>query len=530
MFTSKIHTLKATLLLAVFTTLFSGCLKNDIPYPHIPAGFSSIEVEHAIQPASIDSINRKVTFYLDESADLTKVKVTEYTLSPQEFAVYWPDSTLYTEGVDLSRPKLTAVHLFQEYNWTMSAVQNIERYFTVEGQIGASDIDVIGTRIILYLPKNANLKRVKVLTMKLGGPEAQYSPTMVGDYFDFTAPVRVDVTEHGRTTTWIIYAQTTESTVDLNEVDAWTNVAWLYASGQDGRDNRFQYRLATAEDWIDVPMEWTTLSGSTFSARLVHLSPMTTYVARALSDSDISNEIEFTTHTTYDIPNGNLDSWWLDGKIWCPWPEGGEQYFDTGNKGATTLGSSNTYPIEDTPSGSGLAACLESRFVGIGVLGKMAAGNLFAGKYVKTDGTNGILDFGRPFDLHPTRLTGYLKYKTAPISHSSAGFEYLIGQPDTCIVWCALIDADVPFEIRTDPAKRHLFDPNASDVVAYGHVQFGYDIPSYTKFSVELEYKDTHRSPRYMLIVASASKYGDYFTGGNGAVLCIDDYKLEFDY
>ncbi|MCF0214057.1 MAG: hypothetical protein HUK13_06395, partial [Muribaculaceae bacterium] len=169
MFTSKIHTLKATLLLAVFTTLFSGCLKNDIPYPHIPAGFSSIEVEHAIQPASIDSINRKVTFYLDESADLTKVKVTEYTLSPQEFAVYWPDSTLYTEGVDLSRPKLTAVHLFQEYNWTMSAVQNIERYFTVEGQIGASDIDVIGTRIILYLPKNANLKRVKVLTMKLGG-------------------------------------------------------------------------------------------------------------------------------------------------------------------------------------------------------------------------------------------------------------------------------------------------------------------------------------------------------------------------
>ena len=510
--------------------LLSSCLKNDIPYPRIQAGFSSIEVDHSIQAASIDSINRKITFFLDEEADIAKVKVTEFTLSPAEFKVQWPDSAEYCQGVDLREPKLTTVTLFQDYSWTISAEQNIERYFTVADQIGASNIDVPGQRIIIYMPSHADLKHVQVLTMKLAGPNATYSPEMVGTYVDFATPVTVDVTEHGRTSTWTIYVEKTETTVELTEVDPWTNVAWLYGSAQAGRNNRFQYRAAGATDWIDVPEDWTYSEGATFYARLIHLQANSTYQARALSDDETSGIVEFVTESTYTIPNGNLDSWWLDGKVWCPWPQDGERYFDTGNKGATTLGPSNTYPITDTPSGTGQAACLESKFVGVGALGKMAAGNLFAGAYVRTDGTNGILDFGREFTLHPTALTGYLKYKTAPISHSSSAYEYLKGQPDTCIVWCALIDADRPFEVRTNPKDPHIFDPNASDVVAYGKVQYGYDIDNYIPFKVELIYKATNRRPRYMLIVASASKYGDFFTGGNGAIMCIDDFQLEFDY
>ncbi len=33
-----------------------------------------------------------------------------------------------------------------------------------------------------------------------------------------------------------------------------------------------------------------------------------------------------------------------------------------------------------------------------------------------------------------------------------------------------------------------------------------------------------------MIITASASKYGDYFTGGDGAVLYVDDFLFEYDY
>lgn len=87
-----------------------------------------------------------------------------------------------------------------------------------------------------------------------------------------------------------------------------------------------------------------------------------------------------------------------------------------------------------------------------------------------------------------------------------------------------------PFEIRTNPANRHLFNPDAPDVIAYGSMEVGYDVNNYIPFRIELNYKDTARKPRYMLIVASASKYGDYFTGGNGAKLFIDNFSLDFDY
>ena len=35
--------------------------------------------------------------------------------------------------------------------------------------------------------------------------------------------------------------------------------------------------------------------------------------------------------------------------------------------------------------------------------------------------------------------------------------------------------------------------------------------------------------PTYILIVASASKYGDYFTGSTSSVLLLDEFELLFD-
>ena len=49
-------------------------------------------------------------------------------------------------------------------------------------------------------------------------------------------------------------------------------------------------------------------------------------------------------------------------------------------------------------------------------------------------------------------------------------------------------------------------------------------------FEIKLDYKSTQRIPRYILIVASSSKYGDYFTGGAGSTLWLDDLELLYDY
>jgi hypothetical protein len=66
--------------------------------------------------------------------------------------------------------------------------------------------------------------------------------------------------------------------------------------------------------------------------------------------------------------------------------------------------------------------------------------------------------------------------------------------------------------------------------VAYGSFQSGQTIPNYIPFEIELDYRATNRVPTYIMIVASASKYGDYFTGGVGSVLYIDDLELLYDY
>ena len=507
-------------------SLMSSCIKNDIPYPYIQANFLTIEAETQTQGSLIDSTDRKVTLYFPETTDLYNVKISEYTLTPGAELVGEP----FINAIDLSSPQTVTLRLYQEFDWLITANQTIDRYFSLSGQVGSSIIDVSARRVIAYVSDAVDISAVKVESMKLGAEGSTMVPDIAGTTVDFSDEVTVDVTTHGRTEQWHIFVVTTESTVTTVRADAWTSVAWVYGEAEEGKDNGIEYRLVGDTEWTVVPTDWLTVDGGSFYARIIHLSPLTEYEARAFSGTEKGETISFTTGPVTQVPNTTLDEWWLNGKIWNPWPEGGEQFWDTGNKGATTLGTSNSMPTDDTSSGSGWAAKLETRFVGIGSIGKLAAGNLFVGYYVRTDGTNGVLSFGRPFEERPTKMKGYLKYTSAPISHATEGYTSLIGQPDTCIVWCSLIDAPEPFEIRTNPKNRQLFDPSSSIVVAYGKVEFGETIENYIPFEFELNYTATDRRPKYILITASASKYGDFFTGGAGAVLYLDDLELIYDY
>lgn len=523
---SSTYRLTTAAILTLLLALAGGCIKDDIPYPRIQPNFTEFSVEGETKTATIDSATRMVTLYLDQTVDIYSVKVKSWAITE--------GATIVGDGVgqtlDLSTPNYFDLKLYQEYWWTVKAQQTIDYYLTVDGQIGASVIDIPGRRVVVTLPSSANLSKVRILTAKLGSPDATYAPALAGQTVDLRHPLKVTVTDFERPMEWTIYVQVAESTVTTVRADAWTNVAWVYGEGEAGKDFAIEYREAGSDQWTTAPQEWITVDGGKFHARLAHLKSLTKYAARAKSGDETANEVEFTTGIAEEIPNADFDNWWLDGKVWCPWAEGGTKYWDTGNKGATTLGSSNTVPTDDTPSGSGKAAMLETRFVGIGIVGKLAAGNIFAGEYVKTDGTNGILSFGRPFKERPTKLRGYYKYHTAPISSTTAGFHDLKNRPDTCIIWTALIDSEEPFEIRTNPNNRHLFDPDGAEVIAYGKHEIGSDVTDWSRFEFELDYKATDRVPRYILIVASASKYGDYFTGGNGSVLYIDDLELLYDY
>lgn len=514
-------------ILAVVT---AGCIKNDLPYPKLPQYILQLAAEGEKAPAAIDSVNYKAVLYLEETTDIMAVRFSEFVISPEAKA----DPDLLEGSYDMSQPLTVTLSLYQDYPWIITAEQEIERYLTIAGQIGETVIDAVAHRVVVRVPETADLSDLELTSIKLG-PEGitTLSPDLKPGEFDGSQPVEVDVTCHGRTDRWEIYVEKTELVVQTVRVDAWSQVIWAYGAGPADVRNGFRYRRSDSSEWIDVPAEDVSQpeGQGAFSACIPHLEPLTEYVVQSVSGDNLGNEVSAATGSTPVLPDGSFDQWWLNGKIWCPWAEGETPFWDTGNTGAATLGESNVQPSEDVPPGmSGQSAKLETRFVGLFGIGKLAAGSIYTGTFKKIDGTNGILDFGREWTQRPTRLRGYMKYHSVPIDYASAEYADLKGQPDECHIYIAMTDWSAPFEIRTNPKNRQLFNPDSPEVIAYGELIRNSDTDGWTEFEIRLDYRDTSRVPRYLQITCAASRLGDYFTGGSGSCLWVDDLELLYDY
>ncbi len=526
-------------LAAVFAAAISACISNDLPYPWVFPSVESVNIETVdgqgnnllLSEPAIDSVARSIVLELTEWADIENVVVYGLELSEGSTCV---NPEVFAQPLNLTSPVEVELQRYDRVlTWTISATQQIERYFKISSQIGTAVIDAQNHTVKALIPESRSLTGIVVSDIKLGGLSATMTPDLNGQTVDFSSSVDVVVSEFGRDTKWTVSVEQTEVSVDLTSVDAWTNVAWLHGSAEVGKDNGFEYRRADSNEWTKVPTEWITHNGGSFTGRLIHLDAQTQYVARAVSDQESSVEVEFTTGQELQLPNSQLQDWWKDGKVWNPWVEGEASFWSSGNRGACTLGESNTVPMESSSSPTGYAgAILNTKFVGISILGKLAAGNLFAGDFVRVDGTNGVLAFGREFRARPTKLKVRLKYTTAPITDVGKDTPDGIvkGQNDIGIVWCALADWDVQFEIRTNPTNRKLFSRDDAGVIAYGEFTSAQTIEDYIDVEIPLEYVDTNREPKYIVITASASKYGDYFTGGRGATLYIESYELLYDY
>lgn len=506
--------------------LMAGCINNDLPYPRIQQNILELEANGESKAAQIDSMTCVATVYLSEQVDIRNVSFDKYTFSSG--AESSPD--LSQGSYDLSYPQIVTLHKYYDYDWTIKAVQEIERYFVVEGQIGESVVDPIGHRVIVTMPETADLRKLNLERVKLGQADVSVmDPDLTPGLIDLSYPLRVAVTTFGRTEYWTIYVELSELIVSTSSVDAWSQVIWAYGDGPSDVQNGFQYHEVGATEWIDVPMSQVSQTAGAFSCYIPHLKPLTEYVVRTVSGGNYGNEVTVKTQGTADIPNGDFEEWCQIGKIIYPYAEGGVQFWDTGNTGSSTLGKNLTVSSDNTPTGTGLSAQCTTEFVGIAGIGKLGAGSIFTGKFAKVDGTNGILDFGRPWNLRPTKLKGYFQYKTKPIDYVSTEFANYKGEPDTCIIFVALTDWTAPYEIRTNPKNRNLFNKNASYVIGYGEMQYSGTMDSFREFDIDIKYRDTAKEPTYMQITCSTSKYGDYFTGGNGAVLWVDQFSFSWD-
>lgn len=530
-------------MLLLLAAVLCGCIKNDIPFARIPLSITALKVEGEIGTTSFSEKDRTATVTLAETVNPKKVKIDSIGYTDKAVAALSSGDV-----IDLTNDVEVTLSLYQDYVWKIMRNQPIERRLTVSNQVGNAVFDEDKRLVTINITKSASLRDVELVDLKFGPTGAAYNgsteglPAVSWNRYANYAETTIHVTYSDFIDEeWTVKVYNSDSDVLTERADGWVNVAWMYGAGVAGTECGFEYREAGAENWIAVPKEYVTVNGGQFYARVPHLKANTTYECRAFSDGQRAKEVQFSTVDMGSFPNMGFEDWHKSEKsVICPWAKDGSVFWDTGNHGSAIVGEKNvTTNVPDIRPGSTgkYAACLASQNI-LGV--KFAAGNLFVGEYKKTKGTNGILGFGREFASYPTALKGWFKYKTAPIKVVSKGYEHLKNEPDTCIVWVALGDWELSLnaetgqktavEVETDNNNEgKYFDKNDPHVIAYGEMICGEDVNEYKPFEIKLDYRATNRVPTSLLIVCSASKYGDYFTGGE-CVMWIDDFSLVYDY
>ena len=225
------------------------------------------------------------------------------------------------------------------------------------------------------------------------------------------------------------------------------------------------------------------------------------------------------------VVNSDFNDWFHDGKVWYPDLNLTPQYYfwDSGNKGTDSFGTHNLTEPETQIVVSGKAAKLTSS----SIFGIFAAASIYTGKFLDREGMGANISFGIPFTDRPTSFNGYYYYQPGTIDHADDSHEYLKGQTDQCTIYAILTDWNQPFVANTREGK---FINIAGDpaIIAVAEVSSSNTDSGYVPFNLKFNYRNS-RTPKYIVIVASASKWGNFFTGSTESVLYVDQFSLGYE-
>lgn len=357
----------------------------------------------------------------------------------------------------------------------------------------------------------------------------------------------VDAEGKSRVAVWnVVASDATVKTSETKPYEVWTSKAILH--GEILRDMfftpKFRYRVKTeSSEWMMVDAD---LSEKSFSKEIKGLTPGTTYEYQAMDGEQVSSvTCEFTTETEFQPENAGFE--YTSGSVpTLIYGEGQSMWWDTGNHGSATMGSWGGKDVTTSDTSvkhSGKSIKLASQLAGLsGIYEKFAAGNLFAGQYLKTDGTDGVLGWGRPCTSRPTALKVWVRYTPGSVTTDGSHIEK--GSTDKGIIYVAVGDwkssdteygAEWPVVVRTKGPS--LFNPKDAGTIGYGeHIftgNYGTDTETSMKeITIPLDYEGYggyDRKPESIIIVASASQYGDYFEGSTSSVMWLDDMELIYE-
>ena len=406
-----------------------------------------------------------------------------------------------------------------------------------------------------YTIDDVKAKHWYILTYRLpdtgdGDFTVTYDPTMKTYNYDFVVNPVAKNTASLTANAWakFAYLTATDITTENDKVD----ISSL----------KFQYKKKADNAWTDAE---TAESEGTYTATVKGLDANTAYDYRlANADETFVSNDEFTTEAATVLPNASFDDWYQNQKARYAIREADatsfdnhkgylNSFWDSGNMGAAMM-SKNPTEQETSDVKSGSAARLKSQFVGVLGVGKFAAGNIYTGHYYETimSPMGAKIFFGQPFTSRPTQLKGWYKYnRGTSIDRGDNPYKSELEATggDLCSIYIALADnvgldgggQNYAFQIDNTLDKddsEHFkykntidFSESNPNIVAYGTItdEEAKGTGEWQEFTIDLKYRDLTRVPKYIIVVASASKYGDFFTGSESSVMYLDDFSLVYD-
>ncbi|MBQ8839575.1 MAG: PCMD domain-containing protein [Bacteroidales bacterium] len=317
---------------------------------------------------------------------------------------------------------------------------------------------------------------------------------------------------------------TTSAPFSVSAVEEWAKFAVIRGVSDSVQD--LQFKLSDGSSVWLVPAVSPSFSGGGFVADIRGLDANTGYtlVSAVSNGMEAKINMAFRTENAGIIYNLGFDDWHLDGKIYYPYASGMSipgSVWDSANKATASLKGSSTVP--DSHAIKGQAVKMESKYVVIA----FAAGNIYTGRFNAIDGMGADLDWGTPFTSRPVALKGYYDYKGQTINRTKSPYDGMKGQPDKCQIQMFLTDWNGMFNVNTTDGR--FVDMNADYIIASGKLESSLNTNGYIEFTIPLVYRDTDRTPTYAVISAASSYLGDYFTGGEGSVMYLDELSLVYD-
>ena len=549
---------------AAAALLAASCISNDIPYPVVELRIANVEGE-GFSVSENNVTSRVVTLTLDEATDIRNVKIDAVTydavvhsieLNKAELLDQVRSSQELTGTFNLLSPIYTTLSLYQDYDWTIRAVQTIERRFSVTGQIGATEIDTENRIVRVYVPDDTDLGHIEIEELKLGPAEiTTYSPSLEelsGSSFE---SVRfVDVTCHGVTERWMLYVETTNVKVALREADLWQNtgtVTALISADEYASGTALEYRIKGDTEWqpmqesgydagiltATIAPEWKTETNPN-GLTVYKLVPKKglfaghTYEFRLLvGGSEQGAPLEYTAPAGNTIPNGDME----DASMSC-WTQN--------NKTAEFWGSGNNTFTKGLCTQASFAGGTRAKLQATSAMGVLASGNLFTGLFQKDLITRGVVSFGQTYawKARPRALkVQYFAEHIGPVDiDKKFGAPIGMGDQDRARIMVAIVDWNARREVGsgTEPPTG-TWDPQEAasteqgKIIAYGSLFIDESSTGDRMIDTELElhFYDREAKPSglYQLVIScSTSAYGDFMTGCKSNVLYIDNFEWAY--